>query len=78
VIAVPSELSEDDVKAFVTAAPGRTVDVADVHAFAGDHLARFKIPRYLEVVAELPHTPTGRLAKHRLPIERTLEEVDIG
>ena len=78
VIAVPSELSEDDVKAFVTAAPGRTVDVADVHAFAGDHLARFKIPRYLEVVAELPHTPTGRLAKHRLPVERTPEEVDIG
>jgi len=78
VIAVPSELSEDDVKAFVTAAPGRTVDLTDLHAFAGRHLARFKVPRYLEVVAELPHTPTGRLAKHRLPIERTPEEVDIG
>jgi len=78
VIAVPSELSEDDVKAFVTATPGRTVDVADVHEFAGRHLARFKVPRYFEVVDELPHTPTGRLAKHRLPVERTPEEVDIG
>lgn len=78
VIAVPSELSEDDVKAFMTATPGRTVDVADVHAFAGRHLARFKVPRYFEVVDELPHTPTGRLAKHRLTVERTPEEVDIG
>lgn len=78
VIAVPSELSEDDVKAFMTATPGRTVDVADVHAFAGRHLARFKVPRYFEVVDELPHTPTGRIAKHRLTVERTPEEVDIG
>ena len=78
VVGVPSELSEQDVKAFVTAAPGRTVDVADVHAFADRHLARFKVPRYFEMVDELPHTPTGRLAKHRLNVERTPEEVDLG
>jgi len=78
VIAVPSEMSEDDVKAFLTVTPGRAVDVADVHAFAGRHLARFKVPRYFQVVEELPHTATGRLAKHRLTVERTSEEVDIG
>ena len=42
-----------------------------------ERLARFKVPRYYEVVAELPHTPTGRLAKHRLPTERTPAEVDV-
>ena len=26
---------------------------------------RFKVPRYIEIVAELPHTATDRLAKHR-------------
>jgi carnitine-CoA ligase len=78
VIGVPSELSEQDVKAFVIGAPGRTVDVTDVHAFAGRHLARFKVPRYFEIVDDLPHTPTGRLAKHRLSVERTPEEVDLG
>ena len=78
VIGVPSELSEQDVKAFVIGAPGRTVDVTDVHAFAGRHLARFKVPRYFEIVDDLPHTPTGRLAKHRLTVERTPEEVDLG
>jgi crotonobetaine/carnitine-CoA ligase len=77
VIAVPSELSEDDVKAFVTAAPAAGVDVAMLHEFAGEQLAKFKVPRYFEVVDELPHTPTGRLAKHRLPRQRTPQEVDM-
>ena len=71
VIGVPSDLSEEDVKAFVVAAPGRAVDVAALHAFAGEQLAAFKVPRYIEVVDELPHTPTGRLAKHHLPDDRT-------
>jgi crotonobetaine/carnitine-CoA ligase len=77
VIGVPSELSEQDVKAFVIPAPGRRIDVHDVHSFAGRHLASFKVPRYFEVVGELPHTPTGRLAKHRLATERTREEIDM-
>ncbi len=77
VIAVPSELSEDDVKAFVTAAPQCSIDLADLHSFAGERLARFKVPRFFEVVDELPHTPTGRLAKHLLPRERTDEEIDM-
>ncbi len=76
VVGVPSELSEEEVKAFVVAAPGRDVDVGALHAFARERLAAFKVPRYVEVVAELPHTPTGRLAKHRLPRERTGAEVD--
>ena len=76
VIGIPSELSEEDVKAFVLATPGHTVDVGEVVEFAGRRLARFKVPRYVEVVAELPHTPTGRLAKHKLPRGHTAEEID--
>ena len=77
VIGVPSELSEQDVKAFVVPVPGRQVDSAELHAFAGGRLARFKVPRYIEVVDDLPHTPTGRLATHLLPTARTSEEIDM-
>src|SRR4029450_4468483 len=77
VIGVPSDLSEEDVKAFVIPAPGRQVDVRALHAFAGEHLARFKVPRYFEIVDSLPHTPTGRLAKHPPPRERPPREVDV-
>jgi carnitine-CoA ligase len=76
VIGVPSELSEEDVKGFVVAA-GRSVDVESLREFAALHLAPFKVPRYIEVVDELPHTPTGRIAKHLLPTERTDAEIDV-
>ncbi len=76
VIGVPSELSEEDVKAFVVPAAGEPLDLDAVHAFAREHLAAFKVPRYIEVVAELPHTATDRLAKHKLPRDRTPAEVD--
>jgi carnitine-CoA ligase len=76
VIGVPSDLSEEEVKAFVVPVPGSTVDVDDLGAHARQRLARFKVPRYYEVVTDLPHTPTGRLAKHRLPVDRTDDEVD--
>ena len=76
VIGVPSDLSEEDVKAFVVAADGRPLDPAALHAFAAEHLARYKVPRYFEVVVELPHTATDRLAKHKLSRERNAAEVD--
>jgi crotonobetaine/carnitine-CoA ligase len=76
VIGVPSDLSEEDVKAFVAPADS-TVDLEELHRFVLGELVRFKVPRYYEVVPELPHTPTGRVAKHRLPTDRNDEEVDM-
>jgi carnitine-CoA ligase len=68
VTGVPSELSEEDVKAFVVPAAGvAQLDFAELRAFAAARLASFKVPRYWQQVAELPRTPTARVAKHRLP-----------
>jgi crotonobetaine/carnitine-CoA ligase len=75
VVGVPSELSEEEVKAFVVLrTPG--ADLAAIRAAAAERLAAFKVPRYVEAVDALPYTPTGRVAKHELPRERTAEEVD--
>jgi crotonobetaine/carnitine-CoA ligase len=76
VVGVPSELTEEEVKAFVVLASGADVDPAELHAWAAERLTRFKVPRYIELVAELPHTPTGRVAKHKLSRERTIDEWD--
>ena len=65
------------MKAFVALGPNAAIDMQELRDFAREHLARFKVPRYYEVVDELPHTPTGRLAKHKLPLGRTPEEVDV-
>ena len=78
VIGVASDLSEEEVKAFVVPAPGVELDLPALKAHAAEHLARFKLPRWWEVVAELPHTATDRIAKHQLPKGRTEEEIDLG
>ena len=78
VIAVPAELGEDEVKAFVVLRDGAVLDAAATRATLLERLARFKVPRYLEVLdGDLPRTPTGRVAKHRLPTARTETEIDL-
>jgi crotonobetaine/carnitine-CoA ligase len=74
VVGVPSELSEEEIKAFLVTAPA--ADLTAIRAHAAGLLAPFKVPRYMEAVAELPHTPTGRVAKHELPSERSGGEID--
>ncbi|MGP8001397.1 MAG: AMP-binding protein [Streptosporangiaceae bacterium] len=67
VVGVPSELSEEEVKAFVVPVPGRAPDFAELRDFTAGRLAAFKVPRYWQLISELPRTPTARVAKHRLP-----------
>ena len=67
VVGVASELSEDEVKAFVVPAPGRRPDFAALRAHAAARLSAFKVPRYWQLIDELPRTPTARVARHRLP-----------
>ncbi|HET9772939.1 MAG TPA: AMP-binding protein [Acidimicrobiia bacterium] len=76
VVGVPSELTEEEVKAFVVPAAGPAPGPPALHAWAAERLTRYKVPRYIELVAELPHTPTGRVAKHQLPRDRTPGEWD--
>ena len=75
VVGVPSELSEEEIKAFVVL-HDPNADLAAVREHAGGLLAPFKVPRYMEATEELPHTPTGRVAKHELTRERTPAEID--
>jgi crotonobetaine/carnitine-CoA ligase len=74
VVGVPSELTEEEVKAFVVLR--EEVDLAALHDWAGARLTAFKVPRFWQVLDALPRTPTARVAKHRLPRERTPEEYD--
>jgi len=74
VIGTPSELTEEAVKAFVVLRDGAPTAAEELHAWARSRLVAFKVPRYIELVAGLPHTPTGRIAKHQLPLGRTAAE----
>jgi long-chain acyl-CoA synthetase len=66
VIGMPSEETGEAVKAFVVPQADSTVDVAAVRDYAEGRLARFKSPVEIEVVDQLPHSVTGKVAKGRL------------
>jgi crotonobetaine/carnitine-CoA ligase len=76
VVGVPSDLSEEDVKALLVAAAGVELDFAELREFAAGRLAAFKVPRYWQQVDDLPRTPTSRVAKHRLPAGHPAGEYD--
>ena len=76
VVGVPSELSEDEVKAFIVATDGSRVDFEELRSFAAARLAAYKVPRFWQLIGELPRTPTARVAKHLLPAGHQPGEYD--
>jgi crotonobetaine/carnitine-CoA ligase len=76
VVAVPSELTEDEVKAFVVAASDIRLDFAELREWTAARLSAFKVPRFWQAVDRLPRTPTQRVAKHQLPQGHPPDEYD--
>ncbi|MCH8987410.1 MAG: AMP-binding protein [Chloroflexi bacterium] len=70
VLAVPSELGEDEVKAYVTPREGAALDPEELVHWCAENLANFKVPRYWEIRDELPRTPSLRVRKDVLRQER--------
>jgi carnitine-CoA ligase len=66
VIGVPDPVRDEAVKAFVVAAPGRTLREEDLLAHCRENLAPFKVPTIVELRAELPKTSIGKIEKKAL------------
>jgi carnitine-CoA ligase len=55
---------EDEVKAYVVSASGKTVDPVELLDWCTPRMPHFAVPRFIEVVAdELAKTPTGKVQK---------------
>lgn len=63
VFPVPSALGEDEVMACVVPRKGEHVDPVSVVRFCEPLIAYFAIPRYIDVVDELPLTENGKVRK---------------
>ena len=68
VIGVPDEQWGEAVVAVAVLKQGANLDLDELRAFATDRLARFKLPRRLEVVDALPRNPAGKVLKFELRI----------
>jgi crotonobetaine/carnitine-CoA ligase len=67
-VPVPSELGEDDVMAYVVAAPDAEIDQAELIRFCAEHMAYYMVPRYLDVIDALPKTPSEKIEKYKLAV----------
>jgi len=63
---VRSELAEDEVMAVLVARPGAALDASELWRFCEGRLPYFAVPRYLDIVAELPRTENGKVQKYKL------------
>lgn len=66
VVGVPDETWGEVGLAVVVAAPDTEPTLEDLIAFAGDRLARFKLPKHLALVADLPRNVTGKVNRDAL------------
>lgn len=72
VIGIPSGLGtgEEEVKAFIRLNPEETLSPEEVIEWCTEHLAAFKVPRYVEFRTEFPRSAIGRIQKNELKKEK--------
>jgi carnitine-CoA ligase len=63
---VPSELMEEEVKVCLVLREGMTLTPAELVAWCEGRMAAHMVPRYVEILASLPLTPTEKVEKYRL------------
>lgn len=65
-VPVQAEHLEDEVKVVVSLRESSTLTPEELHAFLVPRMPSFMVPRYIEIVAELPKTPTAKIRKDAL------------
>jgi crotonobetaine/carnitine-CoA ligase len=63
---IPSELGEDDVMAAIVLEPGQALSPEELIEHCRPLLPYFAVPRYVELVSELPLTENGKVRKQVL------------
>ncbi|GAA1515719.1 ATP-dependent acyl-CoA ligase [Nocardioides humi] len=65
-VGVPSEVVGEEVLVAVTLREPSSVSAAELWAWARERMPRYAVPRYVDIVADLPMTTTGKVQKHVL------------
>jgi long-chain acyl-CoA synthetase len=66
VFGIPDEDFGESLAAAVELQPGAALTVAEIQAYLGEHLAKYKVPRRIDFHAALPREDSGKIFKRRL------------
>jgi len=75
VVGIPDEKYGEAVCAWVIVEDDETVNEEEIRDHCREHIARFKVPRYIRLVDEFPMTVTGKVQKFKM---RDFEIADRG
>jgi HIP---CoA ligase len=74
IIGVPDDRMGEVGYAYVIPRLNATIDTEELRKWCRDKMANYKVPRYFEVVAEVPHNAGGKVLKFELR-ERALNQI---
>ncbi len=66
VIGVPDTQFGEGIKAVCVLKPGKSLDAEELIQFVASRIARYKKPRYVEFVGELPRKPDGSVDRQKV------------
>jgi len=66
VVGVPDERLGEVGKAYVVLRPGASVSTEALQSWSRENMANYKVPRYVEIVAQLPVNAAGKVQKFAL------------
>jgi len=66
VFGIPDEEFGESVMAVLEVEPGNSISIDHVKSFLREHLAGFKVPRFIEIGKDLPREDSGKIFKRRL------------
>jgi long-chain acyl-CoA synthetase len=66
VIGVPDTARGEEVRAYVAVRKGASTTSDDLRVYCQERMARYKVPKDVEILPTLPKGPTGKLLKRKL------------
>ncbi|HBI52070.1 MAG TPA: hypothetical protein DDX72_04755, partial [Ruminococcaceae bacterium] len=66
----------EEIMACIILNDGETSDEEEIKQFVRDHMAKHKVPRYVDFVTEFPMNAAGKILKYKMR-EAAVEKLDL-
>ena len=66
VIGVPDEQYGEEIMACIILKDGETMTVEEMKQYVLDHMAKHKVPRYIDFIKEFPMNAAGKILKYKM------------
>lgn len=66
VVGIPDKYLGEEMMCFIVAKKGCILTEQEIKSFIGEHLAKYKVPKYVQFIDEFPTTANGKIQKFKL------------